>query len=129
MIISFFPEAEKSEHWPAIRELLAPAAKMGGIEAKEDNDLIWVALDKGKVWAAFTIRLVERVLEIRCAGGARLFDWVEPFERTMTDFGRDCSAGCLELRGRRGWGRWAERLGWRYHGQDEDDRPVFRKDL
>lgn len=129
MIVSFFPEAEKSEHWPAIRKLLEPAANMGGIEPKEDQDLIWVAFDRGKVWAAFTIRLVGQTVEVRCAGGARLFDWVRQFEEAMCAFGRDCSAACVELRGRKGWGRWATRWGWRRVDDDEDGRPVFRKEL
>lgn len=128
MIISFFPEAEKSEHWPAIKRLLEPAAKLGGIEPKEDGDLIWVALESGKVWAAFTTRLVKRTLEIRCAGGARVFEWVKLFDAAMTAFGRDCSAARLELRGRKGWGRWADELGWKYRGK-ADGLPVFRKDL
>lgn len=127
-MISFFPEAEKSEHWPAIQALLQPAADLGGIDPKEDGDLIWLALEGGKVWAAFTVRLANRVLEIRCAGGTKLWAWLEPFEAAMTAFGKDCSAARLELRGRRGWSRWARKLGWNFD-RYEDGKPVWIKEL
>ena len=129
MRIAYLPDAENTSHWEAIEDLLKPAAEMGGIKPKEAEDLIWIAIERGRVWAAFTVRLVGRVLEIRCAGGGRLFDWVAPCEATLTDFARDCGSKALELRGRRGWSRWARKFGWKYDRDDERGSPVFRKDI
>jgi len=129
MQIAYLPDAEATPHWGAIEALLKPAAELGGIKPKEPEDLIWIAIERGRIWAAVTVRLVGEVLEIRCAGGGRLFDWIKPCAATLTDFARDCGATALELRGRRGWSRWARELGWKYDRDDERGSPVFRKEI
>lgn len=128
MKVGYFPEAEQSPYWEAIKALLEPAAKLGNIEVKEEPDLVWVAADNGTVWAAFTARLVGKVLEIRCGGGTRLQDWIYEADEAFTDFGRTCNADRLELRGRKGWGRFAQRFGW-VLDRFEDTSPVFKKEL
>ncbi len=129
MIISFLPDADKSEHWQAIRGLLEPAAQRGGIEAKEDGDLIWVAVEQGIVWAAFTVRLVADRLELRCAGGTRMREWVPLLDTALTAFARDTGKARLHTRGRWGWKRFGDRLGWSFVGSDEKGLPMFEKEL
>ncbi len=128
MNVGYFPDAEQSPHWEAIKRLLEPAAKLGDIEVKEEPDLVWVATDNGTVWAAFTARLVGKVLEIRCGGGTRLHDWIYQADEAFTEFGKTCKANRLELRGRTGWGRFAQRYGWTLD-RFENGVPVFKKEL
>lgn len=128
MTISFLPEAEQSPLWEGIRKLLEPAAQIGGIKPKDELDLIWIAHEGGTVWAAFTVALMGERLDIACAGGTRLKDWLEPFEATMTAFGLSCGAKELALTGRKGWGRWAKRFGWKLDGE-LNGKPVYVKDL
>lgn len=129
MKVAFFPDADKTEHWGAIKELLDPAARRGGIEAKEDGDLIWVALENGIVWAAFTIALVAERLELKCAGGTRMREWVPLLDAVLTDFAKDMGKTKLQTRGRMGWKRFGNRLGWEHVGNDERGLPVFEKEL
>lgn len=128
MEISFFPDAEQSEHWEAIKALLEPAARLGGIEAKEDGDLIWIAIEDGKVWAAFTVRLTDR-LELRCAGGTRMREWVPLLDTALTAFARDTGKSKLHTRGRWGWKRFGDKLGWAFTGTDERGLPMFEKEV
>ena len=129
MKVAYFPDADKSEHWVAIKELLEPAARLGGIEAKEDGDLIWVALENGTVWAAFTIALVPDCIELKCAGGTRMREWVPLLDGALTALAKDAGKPKLQTRGRWGWKRFGDKLGWKYVGNDERDLPVFEKEL
>jgi hypothetical protein len=129
MIVGFLPDADKSDHWPAIKALLDPAAELGGIEAKEDGDLIWVALENGIVWAAFTVALVAERLELKCAGGTRMWRWVPLLDAALTAFAKDTGKSKLQTRGRLGWKRFGDRLGWAFVGNDERGLPVFEKEI
>lgn len=126
--VAYFPDAEQSEHWGAIKELLEPAARRGGIEAKEDGDLIWIAVEDGIVWAAFTIALTD-CLELKCAGGTRMREWVPLLDQVLTAFARDAGKSKLQTRGRWGWKRFGDKLGWKHVGNDERDFPVFEKEV
>lgn len=129
MRVGYLPDAEQREIWPQIEAMLAPVALAGGIETKGPGDSVWVAEEVGTVWAAFTLRLVGPVMEIRCGTGKRLSDWLEEAEQVFTAYAEDCGAERLHLRGRKGWGRFAMRFGWQAKGFDEDGRPVFEKEL
>lgn len=129
MHIRWMQEPEHHPTWPAIKALLQPAADVGGIEPYEPGDMVWLATENGTVFAAMTTRFANGVAEIRCVGGTRLRDWLPAWANVFEDWARACGADWLECRGRKGWGRFAERFGWRFSHTDQDGLPVFEKEL
>jgi len=127
--VAFFPDADKSEHWGAIKALLEPAARRSGIEVKENGELVWIALESGIVWAAFTVRVVAERVELICAGGTRMREWVPLLDEVLTRFARDAGKSRLQTRGRWGWKRFGDKLGWSLVGCDEKGLPVFEKEV
>jgi hypothetical protein len=127
--IVYLPEPESHPLWPEIRSLLEPAARLGGIEPYEPGDVVWLAFEGGKVWAAMVSRLAFDVAEIRCVAGTRLKDWLPQWAAVFEEWARNCEAGLLECRGRKGWGRFADRFGWKFAHVDDDGLPVYQKEL
>jgi hypothetical protein len=126
--IVYLPDAEESPLWPQITAMIEPATRLSGCEIREPEDTIWAAIEDGTIYAAFTLRLTGEALEIRCAGGTRLWDWVRLMDETAT------AIACLEgrklhCRGRKGWARFAKQLGWELVGHDEAGLPMFEKEV
>jgi hypothetical protein len=126
--IVYLPDAEHSSLWPEIEAMLEPAARLGGCEINEPEDTIWAAFDGDDMAAAFTLRMTNEALELRCAGGTRLWEWVDPLDAMMTEIGRAYGLK-LHCRGRKGWARFAKRCGWKFVGNDEREMPMFEKEV
>ncbi len=130
MQISYLPDAESHPLWPDIYRILEPAAKLGDVEVKENEDLVWVMFDGPTLYGAATTRLLPGdEVQIRCAGGTRFKDWMPLLDGIVADWGRDCGAWKATMRGRHGWARFAERFGWVALGKDEDGLTIFEKEL
>lgn len=129
MIVGYLPEPEKHPAWTNIKALLDKAAAVGGIEAYEPGDVVWLAIEDKTIWAAMVSRFGDGVAEIRCVGGARLKDWLPQWAKVFEEWAGSCGAELLECRGRKGWGRFAERFGWKFAHVDDDGLPVYQKEL
>lgn len=129
MEIVSLPEPTQHPAWGQIKALLEPAAKVGGIEPYEPGDVVWLAIEDGKVWAAMASRLSFGTAEIRCVGGTRLTDWLPRWAAVFEEWARNCGADWLECRGRNGWARFADRFGWKFSHTDGAGLPVFEKEL
>lgn len=129
MEIAYLPEPEAHPLWSAIKALLQPAADIGGIEVYGPGVLVWIAIEGDTVFAAMTTGLSGTTAEILCAGGTRLNDWLPQWMIVAEEWARNCGAKWIECRGRKGWGRFAERYGWRTAGHDNNGLPVFEKEL
>lgn len=130
MEVSYVPEPERHPLWPAMLELLEPAAEIGGIDAWEPGDLVWIAYDGPVLFGVATTRLLPGdEAELRLVGGARLRRWVGLADEVVGQWARDCGAYRLTARGRDGWARYAPRLGWVALGKDDEGRMLFEKEL
>lgn len=117
-----FPRAENSPHWPRIVELLEPAAKRGGTAVWEPGEVVWVAIDGGKIIAAATSRMLDaETAELIHLGGAGARNWLAPWNDTLCAWARSEGALRLITRGRKGWRRLNASLGWQV--VDETKRP------
>lgn len=128
MQVAYLPDAEASPLWPEILALLKRGASLSGCKPKEPEDTVWTAIEGGTVFAAFTLRLTDEALEIRCAGGSRLWSWVALLDDAATEIARR-EGKKLHCRGRKGWARFAKRLGWEFVGHDEAGLPMFEKEV
>ena len=124
MIVSYLPDAETHRLWPQIRALLEPAAKFGSVEVECSNQVVWIAHEGGTIHAAATTLLYDNgSAELRLAGGHRHRDWAPQLSETVSAWARSAGATRLTMKGRRGWARYAHRLGWVAHGT------IYEKEL
>lgn len=129
LLICWLPDPTYHPLWNGIHALLEPAAKLGGCEVLDDNDLVWIAIDGPTIVAAATTRLLkDGQAEIKNVGGGHMRDWFAPFEATLCAWARDCGADTFISRGRKGWGRLNAPLGWAVTGE-EDGRTLYEKAL
>lgn len=120
MIIAYLPDPEHHPLWPQIEALLAKGAQISLSKPYTRGEVVWLALDGETVFAAITTALTaDGEAEIRNCGGARLKDWLPTCEETFCEWARNCGSDRLTMRGRKGWGRFAERLGWQPAGMDQ----------
>lgn len=129
MEIAWLPEPEQHPLWPEILALIAKGAELGGAEPYSKGELVWIAFEQGTIFAVMTTALNADVAEIRNVAGTRLRDWLPEWARIFEQWARNCGADWLECRGRKGWGRFAERFGWHFSHVDKDGLPVFEKEL
>lgn len=124
------PDPEEHPLWPAIKELLKPAADYGEIPVFGDGECLWVAFDGPTIYAAGTTLLwTDGEAEIRLCGGYRHKDWVQQALNTVEAWARDAGATRLTMRGRKGWLRYVRGFGWVTLGHDESGRQLYQKDL
>jgi hypothetical protein len=127
--MSYLPDAEKHPLWPAIYDLLKPAADYGDIDVHEDGDLVWIAFDGPTVFAAAVARPLGDEAELRIAAGSRFREWMPQLDAELTAWARANGAWRLTMRGRMGWARFAKRFGWVALGHDDAGRMLFQKEL
>jgi hypothetical protein len=129
VIVSYLPDPESHPLWNGIRELLRPAAEYGGIPIKDEDELVWVAIDGPTIFAAATTLLWnDGEAELRLAGGARHREWIAPLDEMVSAWARDAGATRLTMRGRKGWARYARAFGWVVSGT-EDGKQLYEKVL
>ena len=78
---------------------------------------------------ATTILWDDGEAELRLGGGARLSEWIEPMQDTLSEWARTAGADRLTILGRKGWARFAKRFGWVALGTDGEGRFIFKKGL
>lgn len=119
MIVTTLPDPEQHPHWPGIYRLLARAAARGDGRPYDDRDLVWIVIDDRQIIAALTACLTtEGNIEIVNAAGYRAAEWVEPMVAALEKWGRLAGARSLIVRGRKGWVRLLDRLGWKAIGRE-----------
>lgn len=91
--------------------------------------MVWIAIEDGKVWAAFTIRITRENLTIFSCGGTRLWDWLDQAEEVFSTLAKDVGKSRLHIRGRKAWWRIALRRGWQFVGHDDEGWPMFEKEV
>lgn len=130
MEVSYLPDAQKHPVWPAIEEMLRPAAKRYGGDVYDNDELVWIAYEGPTVFGAFTTLLCDDEAVIRLGAGTRLMEWIDDSDAAVTEWARRNGASKVTIIGRRGWARFAPRLGWASLPQpDEDGDSVYEKIL
>lgn len=123
------PDAESHPLWPAIRELLKPAAEFGSIPVDDPGQLIWIAHEDGTVFAAATSLLWDDgEAELRLAGGCRHREWAGLLSEVVSAWAKAAGAEKLIGRGRKGWARYARACGWVVLGTEGEDT-IYEKVL
>lgn len=129
LVISWLPDPHLREDWPVIKAMLEPAVERGHDLFDPEIDICWLIYEGSTAVAAATTRLrTNGIAELRLAGGTRLREWVGLLDETVTNWARDAGASRLNMRGRRGWARFAARCGWEAVGRD-GDKMIFEKVL
>lgn len=83
-----------------------------------DVYVLWVVLDGDDIVAAVTSRIV-RYSDTQCGmaldwiGGARMAEWLPQAQRVMSKYAKDNRCTHLEGFGRKAWGRWLAKYGWK----------------
>jgi hypothetical protein len=83
-----------------------------------DVYVLWVVLDGDDIIAAVTSRLVkysdtQRGMALDWIGGTRMAEWLPLAQRAMSKYARDNGCTHLEGFGRKAWGRWLAKYGWK----------------
>jgi len=128
--VSYLPDAESHPLWPAMREMLKPAAEFGGLPIEDGDHCVWIAFDGLTVFGVVTTILWDDgEASILLGAGTRLHDWMPQMEAVVSAWARDCGATKLTMKGRKGWGRFARPFGWVALDTDNEGRVLFEKDL
>lgn len=83
-----------------------------------DVYVLWVVLDDDAIIAATTSRIV-KYSDSQCGmaldwvGGTRMAEWLPLVQHGMTKYARDNGCTHLEGFGRKAWGRWLGKYGWK----------------
>lgn len=84
---------------------------------KNQTYLLWVALDGATPVAAITTRIAiypnAKGLAMDWIGGKRMRDWFPLAHETLSNYARQNGCTHMEGYGRRAWGRWLEKYGWK----------------
>ena len=112
--------------WPEAKTLLASAiatadGKFDPSDIKDSLDsgalLLWIAADNMTPVAAITTRIVRypqcRALAMDWIGGSRMREWLPQAHETLLRYAKQNDCTHLEGYGRKAWGRWLRRFGWR----------------
>ena len=119
MNIGIIPDPESHRDWEAIKALLEPAAKRGGVPVLEEGEQVWSVTDGAEHLAAATARTtVENFGEIILVGGVQRRRWLAGLDRLISSWLTDEGMQCVRAYGRMGWKRELEAMGWRVIGRD-----------
>ena len=129
MQISSVPEAASFHLWPAVEQILAPAADFEDV-FDPASDVLWIAYDRGVIFGAATTRLMaDGEAELRLIGGTRFREWIAPLDEAVCGWARACGSPRLTARGRKGWARFNRAFGWVAHAVDDEGKIEFSKGL
>ena len=85
-----------------------------------DQYVLWIIVDhddKDEIVAAITTRLIPYPQGMSMAmdwiGGTRMKEWLPLAQETLSRYARDHGCKYLEGYGRKAWGRWLEKYGWK----------------
>jgi hypothetical protein len=86
----------------------------------EDEIVLWIVVDHDKddeIIAAITTRLIDyprgRSMGMDWIGGTRMKEWLPMAQNVISRYAKDHNCKYLEGYGRKGWGRWLGKYGWK----------------
>jgi hypothetical protein len=126
VIVAYLPEPHKHPLWNDIQRLIQLGTDPG-VPIIEDNELVWIAFEERTLFAAGTIALKSDGAWLLAVGGYEHKRWLRQALDVAASWARDCGAGKLLMRGRRGWARALVRAGW--DASREGDNWLYSKDL
>lgn len=98
-------------------------------DLKKKNISLWLAVDaeEMKTLGVVTARIIKypkcKALVAEWIGGNRMSEWADECVKTLEQYARDNGCARMEGFGRKGWGRFLKKFGFRvWH-------PTYRKDL
>lgn len=124
--ISVVPPQVLDVVWADAAELLGKALAvsrrkytMDSVRADLDAGALalWLVLDETTPVAAFTTRIAAypdaKGLCMDWLGGARMAEWLPLAQPLMEKYAKDHGCTHLEGYGRKAWGRWLQKYGWK----------------
>jgi len=125
----WLPDPEIWHLWPETLALLETAASRGRCAAWVDGDLLWVAIERGKVLGVATTRLLDDGrAELKHVAGCQAARWRGKLEAQICEWARGHKCPAIVSRGRVGWWPIVREMGWQMVGND-DGLTLFEKDL
>ena len=86
----------------------------------KDDIVLWIVVDHDKdddIIAAITTKLIEypqgRSMAMDWIGGTRMKEWLPMTQEVISRYAKDHNCKYLEGYGRKGWGRWLGKYGWK----------------
>jgi hypothetical protein len=84
---------------------------------KSSEFLLWLVIDSATPIAAITTRICiypnGKGLAIDWMGGERMSEWLPMVQEAMERYARDNGCTHIEGYGRKAWGRWLQKYGWK----------------
>lgn len=118
MNIGIIPDPEGHRDWPAIKALLEPAAKRGGVPVLEPHEEVW-AIYAPELLGAATARLTSDGFgEVILVGGSDHRRWIHQLDDMIGRWMRDEGMQSVRAYGRKGWMRVL--TGWKVIGTEGD---------
>lgn len=117
--------------WPVLWPLLEKAARrtpdMPEVRplVESGHAQLWAIVENGRPVAAVTTQITlepEKRCRIWLVGGSRVREWVGVFLEKLTEWARGYGCVALWARGRRGWDRLGEELGFQRVGAEWERR-------
>jgi hypothetical protein len=79
--------------------------------------VLWVCTIDDEIVAAITTRLIAYPNKMSMAmdwiGGTKMKEWLPIAQKTLQEYGRYNNCSHLEGYGRKAWGRWLQKYGWK----------------
>ena len=83
----------------------------------ENYYMLWVVTVDGEIVAGITTRVMEypnsRSLSLDWIGGSQMQKWLPMVQGIMVDHAKANGCSQMEGYGRKAWGRWLEKYGWK----------------
>lgn len=124
--ITVVPTAVLDVVWPAAKEILKKAvdASYGVYDVESiyqsllnGEFALWLVMDNGTPIAALTTRICAypqgRGLAMDWLAGERMREWLPMVQNIMERYAHDNGCTHLECYGRKAWGRWLQKYGWK----------------
>jgi hypothetical protein len=112
--------------WPQAKEMLTRAvdSSLGVYDIDSvyaglmsGEYVLWVVLDDTDPIAAITTRVCDypngRGLALDWIGGERMGEWLPMVQEVMERYAKDNGCTHIEGYGRKAWGRWLQKYGWK----------------
>jgi hypothetical protein len=82
-----------------------------------DEYVLWVVMDGEEAVAAITTRIIpypgRKAMAMDWIGGTRMREWLPMAVETLSEYSRKNGCSHLEGYGRKAWGRWLSKYGWK----------------
>lgn len=117
MIIGIVPDPLNHPDWPAIKALLEPAAKRGGVPVLETDEVVFAVYGEGLEGAATARLTVEGFGEVVLVGGRDYRRWIHELDRAIGDAMKAQGMKTVRAYGRKGWVKVL--TGWRVIGEQD----------